>query len=165
MRSTTLRLALTFVLLCSVRETFAQSGLADRWVGTWTTAEVGRPQNAGAAGGAAASALHGQHQVSGACHAAGRSAARPDVCAAAVRPLHESDAASNRPHQHRWIESARRPQQRVRDGTGDHRRRAHRASRQTGSHPGGVGRPADVQRKTDDDDSRERRDLQRSGQR
>src|SRR4249920_3702068 len=44
MRSTTLRLALAFVLLCSVRETFAQSGLADRWVGTWTTAEVGRPQ-------------------------------------------------------------------------------------------------------------------------
>src|SRR5262245_45756848 len=24
---------------------FAQSGLADRWVGTWTTAEVGRPQS------------------------------------------------------------------------------------------------------------------------
>ena len=44
MRSTALRLALTFVLLCSVRDTFAQSGLADRWVGTWTTAEVGRPQ-------------------------------------------------------------------------------------------------------------------------
>jgi len=44
MRSTTLRLALAFVLLCSVRETYAQSGLADRWVGTWTTAEVGRPQ-------------------------------------------------------------------------------------------------------------------------
>jgi lysophospholipase L1-like esterase len=44
MRSTTLRLALVFVLLCGVRETFAQSGLADRWVGTWTTAEVGRPQ-------------------------------------------------------------------------------------------------------------------------
>ena len=43
MRSTTLRLALTFVLLCSVRETFAQGGLADRWVGTWTTAEVGAP--------------------------------------------------------------------------------------------------------------------------
>jgi lysophospholipase L1-like esterase len=45
MRSTTLRLALAIVLLSVARDTFAQSGLADRWVATWTTAEVGRPQN------------------------------------------------------------------------------------------------------------------------
>ena len=37
-------LALGFVLLPIGRDTFAQSGAADRWVGTWTTAEVGRPQ-------------------------------------------------------------------------------------------------------------------------
>ena len=37
-------LALAFVLLPFGPVTFAQSGVADRWVGTWTTAEVGRPQ-------------------------------------------------------------------------------------------------------------------------
>jgi lysophospholipase L1-like esterase len=37
-------LALGFVLLSMGSDTFAQSGTADRWVGTWTTAEVGRPQ-------------------------------------------------------------------------------------------------------------------------
>ena len=51
MRSTTLRIALAFVLLSIARETFSQSGLTDRWVGTWTTAEVGRPQNPAPPGG------------------------------------------------------------------------------------------------------------------
>ena len=58
MRSTTLRLmrdrrgssiaaavlAIAFVLLRIEPDAFAQSGIADRWVATWTTAEVGRPQ-------------------------------------------------------------------------------------------------------------------------
>jgi lysophospholipase L1-like esterase len=36
---------LVFVLLCLQSAALAQTGAADRWVGTWTTAEVGRPQN------------------------------------------------------------------------------------------------------------------------
>src|ERR1700720_3617882 len=36
--------AVAFVLFAFNPATLAQSG-ADRWVGTWTTAEVGRPQN------------------------------------------------------------------------------------------------------------------------
>ena len=35
--------AVIAVLLCS--DARAQSGAPERWVGTWTTAEVGRPQN------------------------------------------------------------------------------------------------------------------------
>ena len=41
MRSVTLVL----VLLCLQFTALAQTGTTDRWVGTWTTAEVGRPQN------------------------------------------------------------------------------------------------------------------------
>ena len=49
MTSTTQRLVTTvavfaFVLLSVERDSFAQGGLADRWVSTWATAEVGRPQ-------------------------------------------------------------------------------------------------------------------------
>ena len=36
---------LSLVLLRLHSDAFAQSGTADRWVATWTTAEVGRPQN------------------------------------------------------------------------------------------------------------------------
>jgi len=36
---------LTMVLLRPAPDALAQSGTAERWVGTWTTAEVGRPQN------------------------------------------------------------------------------------------------------------------------
>jgi lysophospholipase L1-like esterase len=36
---------LVFVLLCLQSIALAQSGTTDRWVGTWATAEVGRPQN------------------------------------------------------------------------------------------------------------------------
>ena len=43
MRSTAV-LALAFLLVCIGPDTFAQSGTADRWVATWATAEVGRPQ-------------------------------------------------------------------------------------------------------------------------
>jgi lysophospholipase L1-like esterase len=60
MRSTTLRLmrdrrgssvailallALPFVLLRGEADALAQAGASDRWVSTWATAEVGRPQN------------------------------------------------------------------------------------------------------------------------
>jgi lysophospholipase L1-like esterase len=60
MRSTTLRLmrdrrgssiaalavlALPFVILCGDVDALAQAGISDRWVSTWATAEVGRPQN------------------------------------------------------------------------------------------------------------------------
>jgi lysophospholipase L1-like esterase len=34
-----------FVLLCLRSGALAQTGTSDHWVGTWTTAEVGRPQN------------------------------------------------------------------------------------------------------------------------
>ena len=59
MRSTTLRLtpdrrgsniaaaavlAIAFVLLRIEPDAFAQGGIADRWVATWMTAEIGRPQ-------------------------------------------------------------------------------------------------------------------------
>jgi lysophospholipase L1-like esterase len=37
-------LSLAFVLLPLEPDALAQSGIADRWVGTWMTAEVGRPQ-------------------------------------------------------------------------------------------------------------------------
>src|SRR5438874_8123168 len=37
--------ALAFVMLGSDRGALAQSSGADRWVATWATAEVGRPQN------------------------------------------------------------------------------------------------------------------------
>jgi len=43
MRSTAV-LALGFLLVCIGSDAFAQSGIADRWVATWATAEVGRPQ-------------------------------------------------------------------------------------------------------------------------
>jgi lysophospholipase L1-like esterase len=36
---------LVFALLCLQSAALAQTGATDRWVGTWTTAEVGRPQN------------------------------------------------------------------------------------------------------------------------
>ena len=36
---------LMFLLVCVGPSALAQSGTTDRWVGTWTTAEVGRPQN------------------------------------------------------------------------------------------------------------------------
>ena len=36
---------IVFVLLCVQSTALAQTGTADRWVGTWATAEVGRPQN------------------------------------------------------------------------------------------------------------------------
>src|SRR6185295_6442900 len=60
MKSTTLRLtrdrrgsrvpafallALPFVLLRGEADALAQAGASDRWVSTWATAEVGRPQN------------------------------------------------------------------------------------------------------------------------
>src|SRR5213593_5314611 len=37
-------LGLAFVLLPLQPDALAQSGVADRWIGTWMTAEVGRPQ-------------------------------------------------------------------------------------------------------------------------
>jgi hypothetical protein len=43
MRSTAV-LAIAFLLVCIGSDSSAQSGTADRWVATWTTAEVGRPQ-------------------------------------------------------------------------------------------------------------------------
>jgi len=38
-------IAFAFLLLRSEPALFAQSGTPDHWVGTWTTSEVGRPQN------------------------------------------------------------------------------------------------------------------------
>ncbi len=38
-------LVLAFVVLCGGADALAQPGPADRWVATWATAEVGRPQN------------------------------------------------------------------------------------------------------------------------
>jgi lysophospholipase L1-like esterase len=38
-------LALAFVMLRAGHDALAQSGTADRWVASWATAEVGRPQN------------------------------------------------------------------------------------------------------------------------
>jgi lysophospholipase L1-like esterase len=38
-------LVLACVVLCNEADALAQAGMPDRWVSTWTTAEVGRPQN------------------------------------------------------------------------------------------------------------------------
>jgi lysophospholipase L1-like esterase len=44
-RLTVVVVAIVFASPWSVAGALAQSGTADRWVGTWATAEVGRPQN------------------------------------------------------------------------------------------------------------------------
>jgi lysophospholipase L1-like esterase len=45
MRSRISTIGTLVFVVCLHSTAFAQTGLADRWVGTWTTAEVGRPQN------------------------------------------------------------------------------------------------------------------------
>ena len=47
MKSITLRFALALAILiqCGASNASAQAGASERWVSTWTTAEVGRPQN------------------------------------------------------------------------------------------------------------------------
>src|SRR6476659_4391859 len=42
---TVLAVTLAFATVCVLPGALAQSGASDRWIGTWATAEVGRPQN------------------------------------------------------------------------------------------------------------------------
>jgi lysophospholipase L1-like esterase len=42
---TVLAATLAFATVCALPGALAQSGAPDRWIGTWATAEVGRPQN------------------------------------------------------------------------------------------------------------------------
>ena len=113
---------------------------------------------------ASASAVHAQ-SVSGrgARRAAGCSRARSGVRTAAVHPVHESDAAPNRPHQHWRLEGAGRVQQRVRHRASDDRRGAHCAPGQGCGDSARIRSPADVQRTAHRDDSRKRDRVQRSG--
>ena len=74
------------------------------------------------AAGPGPSAVHGKPVSDAAGTVTGRPAAGPNLCPIAVYALHQPDAASDRPHQHRRDEGARVDQQCVRHRARDHRR-------------------------------------------
>ena len=143
------------------RPTVSAQSPTDRWVGTWSTAEVGRPQTPPPptpplppfmANQCPAPALQRRPAAGG-----------PGLCAFAVHPFHESNAPSGRSYQHRRVESARRAQQRLQRCADDHWRRLDRVARQEGNHPSRVEPCVDLQRPCHDNDPGQRGRLQRSG--
>ena len=132
-------LALAFLLLRGEPAAFAQSGTADRWVGTWTTAEVGRPQTPGAAG---AGASRPSWPTPGVRRRRRRRVAPPPGQTFAPPPFIHFTNQTLRQIVHTSIGGSKaRVVLSNAYGTAPVTigARAHRASRQTGSHPGRVG--------------------------
>ena len=136
----------------------------ERWVGSWSTALVGRPQTPPLPGPPGPAPF-----MRNACPAPAAPAtppavppARRHVRASAVRTLHEPDAAADRPHQRGRIATACGAEQYVRERAAHDRRRPHRASRERRRRSSGAGPSSDVQRQKQHHDSGQRDRLQRS---